>query len=151
MPTITPGRSTGRRRRITETLTGLRVRGVLRRRRLESLISRLDRSLEHLSAEPLGRNSVEALRYFWLDGFFSSVSLNLYSGFVTLFALAYGASNAQVGQLTAVASLLAAISLFPGRTRHRPVRQTQTDHHLVLGRRGARGPAGVGMRAVCHP
>jgi MFS family permease len=35
-------------------------------------------------------------------------------GFMTLFALAYGASNGQVGMMTAVANLLGALALFPG-------------------------------------
>ncbi|MCA9946223.1 MAG: MFS transporter, partial [Anaerolineales bacterium] len=41
-------------------------------------------------------------------------SENFYLGFVTLFVLAYGASNGQVGTMTAVANLLGALALFPG-------------------------------------
>jgi MFS family permease len=82
--------------------------------RPSTLVRELDTSLEHLSHQPISEEAVHGLRYFWLDGLFSSISLNFYANFVTLFALAYGASNAQVGQLTAIASLLAALSVFPG-------------------------------------
>jgi MFS family permease len=82
--------------------------------RPSELVQELDTSLEHLSSQPLDKDEIHGLRYFWMDGLFSSISLNFYANFVALFALAYGASNAQVGQLTAVASLLAAISVFPG-------------------------------------
>jgi|BarGraNGADG00212_2_1021979.scaffolds.fasta_scaffold19562_3 MFS family permease len=82
--------------------------------RPSALVAELDTSLEHLSYQPISSEAVHGLRYFWFDGLFASISLNFYANFVTLFALAYGASNAQVGQLTAIASLLAALSLFPG-------------------------------------
>jgi MFS family permease len=64
------------------------------------------------------------LRWFWLDGLFTTVSDNLYLGFVTLYALALGASTSQLGLLAAVQNLLGAVSLFPGarlagRQRHR--------------------------------
>ena len=54
------------------------------------------------------------LRWFWLDGLFSTISVSFYANFVTLFALAYGANNAQIGQLTAVASLCGLAALLPG-------------------------------------
>ncbi len=79
-----------------------------------AIVHELDTSLEHLSRQPIDEEKVRGLRYFWFDGLFSSISLNFYANFVTLFALAYGASNAQLGQLTAIASLLAALSVFPG-------------------------------------
>jgi MFS family permease len=70
--------------------------------------------MERLSPEPMGEVQVQGLRFFWLDGFFASISNNFYAGFVTLFLLAYGASNAQIGSLTAIASLFGALALFPG-------------------------------------
>jgi MFS family permease len=70
--------------------------------------------MERLSAEPLPPTQLRNLRYFWLDGFFASISGNFYAGFVTLFMLAYGATNAQIGSMTAIASLLGALALFPG-------------------------------------
>src|SRR5690606_11998532 len=58
--------------------------------------------------------TVRSLRYFWLDGLFAAISENFYLGLVTLYALAYGATNGQVGTMTAVANLLGALALFPG-------------------------------------
>jgi MFS family permease len=54
------------------------------------------------------------LRYFWLDGLFSAISENFFLSFIPLFALAYGATNGQIGLLTATANLLGTIALFPG-------------------------------------
>ena len=54
------------------------------------------------------------LRWFWLDGLFSTISVSFYANFVALFALAYGANNARIGQLTAVASLCGLAALLPG-------------------------------------
>ena len=54
------------------------------------------------------------LRFFFLDGVFATISENFYASFVVLFALAYGATNGQIGLLTAAANLLGTLSLFPG-------------------------------------
>ena len=54
------------------------------------------------------------IRWSWLDGFFTTVSENLYLGFIVLYALAYGASTSQLGLLAAIQNLLGAVSLFPG-------------------------------------
>lgn len=78
-----------------------------------AIVKPLDESLSH-QAENLPHQAVRSLRYFWLDGLFAAVSENFYLGFVTLFALAYGATNGQVGTITAVANLLGALALFPG-------------------------------------
>jgi MFS family permease len=79
-----------------------------------ALVQPLDRSLERGAAEPITRQRLRGLRYFWLDGLFTAVSDSFYLGYITLFALAYGASNGQIGIVTASANLLGAISLFPG-------------------------------------
>ncbi|HUX11614.1 MAG TPA: MFS transporter [Spirochaetia bacterium] len=84
----------------------------------------LDRAVRRTSAEPLETEHVGGLRHFLLDGFFSSFSENLAITFVPIFALAFGASNSQIGLLTALANLLGTLSLFPGaalseRTRSR--------------------------------
>ena len=68
-----------------------------------AIVKPLDDSLSH-QAEDLPRQTVRSLRYFWLDGLFAAISENFYLGFVTLFVLAYGASNGQVGTMTAVAN-----------------------------------------------
>ncbi len=81
---------------------------------LERLAGPLDRSLARMVSKLPGAAEVRRLRWFWLDGLYSNVSLNFYAGFVPLFALACGANNAEIGQLTAVASLGGLIALFPG-------------------------------------
>jgi MFS family permease len=78
------------------------------------LVRPLDWSLARQSAEPLEFTQVRSLRFFWLNGLFSAISDNFFISFVALFALAYGATNGQIGLLTAVANLLGALSLFPG-------------------------------------
>jgi MFS family permease len=78
------------------------------------LVRPLDQSLAHQAHEPLSGRSLRSLRNFWLDGLFAAVSENFYLGYVALFALAYGATNSQVGALAAVANLLGMLSLFPG-------------------------------------
>ncbi len=74
----------------------------------------LDRSLARLSDAPFERITLERLRWFWLDSLFANISVAFFTTYLPLFALAYGATNAQVGQLAAVASLLGALALFPG-------------------------------------
>jgi MFS family permease len=64
--------------------------------------------------EALTPRRLSGIRWSWLDGFFTTVSDNLYVGFVALYALAYGASTSQLGLLAAVQNLLGAVSLFPG-------------------------------------
>jgi MFS family permease len=54
------------------------------------------------------------LRWLWLDGFFSSASDSIVVSYLSLFVLALGATRAQVGLLSSLASLSAAILLFPG-------------------------------------
>ena len=78
------------------------------------LLSLLDRSLARLSVTRLRAVEVERLRWFWLDGLFITISVSFYASFVTLFALAYGANNTQIGRLTAVASLCGLAALLPG-------------------------------------
>jgi MFS family permease len=81
---------------------------------LARLVSPLDRSLARLAASRPAAVGVRRLRWFWLDSLFSNISLSFYASFVPLYALAYGANNAQIGQLTAVASLCSLVALLPG-------------------------------------
>lgn len=74
----------------------------------------IDRKVAEQGEHALSPTQVFSLRYFWLDGIFAAISENFYLGFVPLFALAYGASNGQVGWLTAVANLMGALAFFPG-------------------------------------
>ncbi len=84
------------------------------RARLARLVGPLDRSLATLSASASTGPVVRRLRWFWLDSLFANISASFYGSFVPLFALAYGASNAQIGLLTGVASLFGLAALLPG-------------------------------------
>lgn len=79
-----------------------------------ALVSPIDRGLQRDVSQPLAPGLVRNLRYFWIDGLFSAISENFYLGYVTLFALAFGATNGQVGIVTAAANFLGALALFPG-------------------------------------
>ena len=78
------------------------------------LVRPIDRSLAQQASEPLAQPAIRTLRYFWIDGLFAAISENFHLSFIPLFALAYGASNGQVGWLTALGNLLGAMALFPG-------------------------------------
>ena len=67
-----------------------------------------------LEDEPLTPRRLSGIRWSWLDGLFTTVSENLYLGFIVLYALAYGASTSELGLLAAIQNLLGAVSLFPG-------------------------------------
>ncbi|MBN1685636.1 MAG: MFS transporter [Spirochaetales bacterium] len=54
------------------------------------------------------------LRMFTLDGIFSSASDNLYTSFVVLMALGYGATSSHVGVMTAITNLTGMLALVPG-------------------------------------
>ncbi len=53
-------------------------------------------------------------RLLWLDGLVSNVSESFVANFVNPFALALGANNSQIGWLSALTNLGAALALFPG-------------------------------------
>jgi len=78
------------------------------------LTRRMDYSIRRSSRTPLAPHQVRGLRYFLFDGLFSSFSENLAVTFIPLFALAFGATNSEIGILTAAGNLLGTISLFPG-------------------------------------
>jgi MFS family permease len=82
--------------------------------RIAQIVSPLDRSLARMLSSLPGAVEVRRLRWFWLDSLFSTVSVSFYTSFIPLFALAYGANNAQIGQVTAIASLCGLVALFPG-------------------------------------
>lgn len=54
------------------------------------------------------------MRMFWWDGLFASVPMTLLLQYLPLFAVAYGASNAEVGFMAAGAGLGAAAAFLPG-------------------------------------
>ena len=78
------------------------------------IVQQLDRSLTRLTSAPLDPATLGRMRWFWLDSLFANISVGFFATYVPLFALAFGATNAQVGQLAAIASLLAMVALFPG-------------------------------------
>lgn len=74
----------------------------------------LDSTLNRHATEPITSTELANLRYFWLDGIFASASEAFFLTYIPLFALAYGASNEQIGWITAIGNLLGALALFPG-------------------------------------
>jgi MFS family permease len=54
------------------------------------------------------------LSWFFADGLFASASDNIYLTYLTLYLLALGASRAQVGLMSSLSSLSAALLLLPG-------------------------------------
>ncbi len=77
------------------------------------------RTLSRVASGLLGGVQVPAgvlrnLRWFWLDGFFSQASESIVNAYLSLFILALGASRAQIGLLSAVSNLSAALVMLPG-------------------------------------
>lgn len=56
------------------------------------------------------------LRWFWFDGVFASSSDSIVVAYLSLFVLALGATRAQIGLMSALSSLSAALFLLPGAT-----------------------------------
>jgi MFS family permease len=74
----------------------------------------LDTTLTRQITEPVTSTQRANLRFFWLDGIFASTSEAFFLNYIPLFALAYGASNEQIGWITAIGNLAGALALFPG-------------------------------------
>jgi MFS family permease len=74
----------------------------------------LDTTLARHATEPITSTDLGNLRFFWLDGIFSSTSEAFFLAYIPLFALAYGATNEQIGWITAIGNLMGALALFPG-------------------------------------
>ncbi len=65
-------------------------------------------------------------RLLWADGLISNISESFVTNFVNPFALALGATNSQIGWLSALSNLASALALFPGaRLGERPERRKQ--------------------------
>ncbi len=54
------------------------------------------------------------LRWFWMDGVFAQVGESIVIAYLALYALALGATRAQIGWMSALSSLSAALLLIPG-------------------------------------
>jgi len=74
----------------------------------------LDSTLSRQATEPITSTELANLRYFWLDGIFAATSEAFFLTYIPLFALAYGATNEQIGWITAIGNLAGAVALFPG-------------------------------------
>ncbi|MFN8440308.1 MAG: MFS transporter [Caldilineaceae bacterium] len=80
----------------------------------ENWAAPLDHSIEQMSSQPLTNERLRGLRFFWFDGLFAAGSEAFFLNYTALFAVAFGATNGQIGLLTALANLAGAIALFPG-------------------------------------
>lgn len=56
----------------------------------------------------------QTLRWFWFDGLFANAGEAIIVAYLSLFALALGATRAQIGLMSALSSLAAALCLLPG-------------------------------------
>ena len=56
----------------------------------------------------------KGMRMFWWDGLFAGVPMALLLQYLPLFAVAYGANNAEVGLMAAGAGLGASLAFLPG-------------------------------------
>jgi MFS family permease len=54
------------------------------------------------------------LRWYWLDGLFSAANDNIYLTYLSVYILALGATRTQIGLLSSLSSLSAALLLLPG-------------------------------------
>ena len=87
--------------------------------RLQDLRDPLRRSFTHLATggdwangqSPVTRSN---LVWFWFDGFFSSASDNIVLTYLTIYLLALGATQGQIGMMSSISSLMAAALLLPG-------------------------------------
>ena len=79
-----------------------------------AVVTPLDRTISRQAGEGLTTERLRGLRFFWLDGLFAAISDNFYISFVPLFALAFGATNGQIGVITAVGNMLGALAFIPG-------------------------------------
>ncbi len=93
---------------MAERCLSLRLWGVRLRRRIASFTAG-GRWTEQL--RPSERWN---LRWFWFDGLFANASDAIVVAYLSLFVLALGASRAQIGLMSALSSLSAALFLLPG-------------------------------------
>jgi MFS family permease len=60
------------------------------------------------------KRTQRALRLFWLDGLLISTSTSLVSKYLVLYALAFGATSAQIGLMSTLVSVGSILALLPG-------------------------------------
>jgi MFS family permease len=64
--------------------------------------------------EQLHSSERRSLRWFWFDGLFANAGEAIVAAYLSLFVLALGATRAQIGLMSALSSLTAALFLLPG-------------------------------------
>jgi MFS family permease len=79
----------------------------------QRLLDRLRRA-DFFATRGVPQRYHQGMKYYWLDGVFSSSSVAFYFNYIPLYALALGASRAQVGWLSSAASLLGMLAPIPG-------------------------------------
>jgi MFS family permease len=89
-------------------LKRLHIQGIVTRRTMNQLTTGGD------WAARLTNDGRQNLKWFWFDGFFASASENIIGTYLVVFLLAIGASQAQIGLLSSLSSLSAALMLLPG-------------------------------------
>ena len=100
----------------------------------------LDDRIQKQSPEAVPKSGLKGLRYFWIDGVFASISENILLSFLAVFVLAYGATNGQIGLMTAIGNLFGMIALFPGAAH---AERTLNPKGLVLWSGGGIGRAAI--------
>ncbi len=88
-------------------------------RSIQDIRARLGRSISQTTAggswtNEFSEGARSSLRWFYFDGLFASASDAINLTYLTLYLLALGATSAQIGFMTALASLSAAAMLLPG-------------------------------------
>jgi MFS family permease len=71
-------------------------------------------TLDLFATRGIARHYRKGMRAFWLDSVFASISGAFLLTYVPLYALAFGATNTQIGSLSSTASLLSMLAPIPG-------------------------------------
>jgi len=78
------------------------------------LPARIVRALGYPRVAQLSVAQQDALRFFWLDGLFAALAVALVDTYYTLYMLALGASNTQVGLVNSLLQFAGAVFSVPG-------------------------------------
>ncbi len=68
----------------------------------------------HCPSTDIGARPRRARRFLWFEGMLSNASESFITNFITPFALAFGATNGQIGTLNSATNVAAALGLLPG-------------------------------------
>jgi MFS family permease len=109
---LTLNRSNPRARPTGKKRTGSRIALRLFWRRSRQQVLRLTAGGRW--SDRLRSSARQNLRWFWFDGVFASASDSIVVAYLSLFVLALGATRAQIGLISSLSSLSAALFLLPG-------------------------------------